>query len=389
MSKVKNVRWSGISVRFLAVFCALSLSIFSSTYLFAWTCIGTAPQCAQYLEAINDAQTDLTPDKIYDGLTRIVPENPNLIWKDGVIGSKLLVAAYKYGTPDNPPFSTCQPGVTFPKDCPVTGSPWVTVVPELADFFNKHAFTTLRIEQLLGLPPNYGNNYIVEYWADPKDLFRPAPDPQIVYQEGSVQFPWEASRLLSSATPDDYKVWDDYCTVSTDASCQCLAGSQYMDYKCWFQNRRTYVYSYDYSSAPYPWTGLGFTYDWGNSRTHVGLSEFVLNKAPIYSPFTVTIQSVTVAADYMKRRQRSTLTVEKPGLGKGTITSIPHGINCGPNCDGTSRTFEKYENVTLTAKVRKDSVFTGWTGACSGSSLSCMVPMVSDLTVQAHFAPAP
>ena len=389
MSVKRNIRWFGIALWFVMCFSAASLTVFNAAYVFAWTCTGSASQCAQYEAAINDAKGDLTPDKVYDGLTPIIPENPNIIWKDGVIGSKVLVAAYKYGTEQNPPFSTCQPGVAFPKDCPVSGSPWVTIVPELAGFFKKNTFTTLRIEQLLGLPPNYGNNYIVEYWADPRDLFRPAPDPQVIYQEGSVQFPWETSRILSPGTPDNYKIWDDYCPVSADQSCQCTSGSQYMDYKCWFQNRRAYVYSYDYSSTPFPWTGLGYTYDWGNSRTPVGLSEFVLNKAPIYSPFTVTIQSVTVAADYMKRGQNSTLTLSKPGIGKGTVVSDPRGVNCGPNCTSASRSFNKYAYVTLTAKVRKGSVFTGWGGACSGSSVSCTIPMVSNLTVQAHFAPEP
>ena len=387
MSKEKAARRSGISYWSLTLFCTLSLTVFGATYIFAWDCTGTAAQCAQYQEAVGDASGALTADKIYDGLTPIMAGNPNLVWKDGVIGSRVLVAAYKYGTEQSPPFAACQPGVPFPKDCSVSGSPWVTVVPELANFFKKNAFTTLRIEQLLGLPPNYGNNYVVEYWADPKDLFRPAPDPQVVYAEGSNQFPWETSRVLSSGTPDDYKIWDDYCPISADPACQCVQGSQYMDYKCWFQNRRAYVYSYDYSSAPYPWTGLGYTYDWGNSKTHVGLSEFVLNKAPIYNPFVVTIQSVTVAADYMKRNQRSTLTLQKPGLGQGSVTSDPRGINCGPTCSGVSRAFDKYENVTLTAKVKKGSIFIGWGGACSGSSFSCTIPMVSDLTVQAHFAP--
>jgi len=28
--------------------------------------------------------------------------------------------------------------------------------------------------------------------------------------------------------------------------------------------------------VPYPWTQLGYTYDWGNPETEVGLSEFVI-----------------------------------------------------------------------------------------------------------------
>ena len=385
MSKERNMRRSRISLWLLAIFCTVSLSVISQAYVFAWDCTGTAAQCAQYLAAIQDTDRDLTSDRIYDGLTPIIPENPNLVWKDGVIGSKVLMAAYKYGTEQSPPFSTCQQGVPFPKDCPIPGGPWVTVVPELVDFFKKNTFSILRLEQLLGLPPNYGNTYIVEYWADPRDLVRPASDPQIIYQEGSVQFPWETSRLLSVNASGGYRIWDDYCPVSTDISCTCTAGNQYMDYKCWFQNRRANVYLDNTPSVPYPWTALGYTYDWGNAKTYVGLSEFILNK-PSSDPFIVTIQSVTPVVDYMKRGQRSTLTLQKPGLGKGTVKSDPHGINCGTGCASASKVFDKYTNVTLTATPKKGSIFTGWGGACSGS-FSCTIPMISDLTVQAHFAP--
>ena len=52
-----------------------------------------------------------------------------------------------------------------------------------------------------------------------------------------------------------------------------------MNYTGWFNNRKNYIYSNARSypaSSPYPWTRLGYTYDWG-SRNHVGLSEFVVH----------------------------------------------------------------------------------------------------------------
>jgi hypothetical protein len=37
-----------------------------------------------------------------------------------------------------------------------------------------------------------------------------------------------------------------------------------------------------YSNTGYPWTRLGYTYDWGNPKSEIGLSEFVIkNGAPI------------------------------------------------------------------------------------------------------------
>ena len=42
-----------------------------------------------------------------------------------------------------------------------------------------------------------------------------------------------------------------------------------------------------------PWTRLGYTYDWGNQASEVGLSEFV-----VWAKTTVKVESVTQNADY-------------------------------------------------------------------------------------------
>jgi hypothetical protein len=41
----------------------------------------------------------------------------------------------------------------------------------------------------------------------------------------------------------------------------------------YIKNRGKYIHT---PSKPYPWTGLGYTYDWGSADIHVGLCEFVL-----------------------------------------------------------------------------------------------------------------
>lgn len=33
---------------------------------------------------------------------------------------------------------------------------------------------------------------------------------------------------------------------------------------------------YSYNPHRYPWTGLGYTYDWADNGTEYGLSEFIL-----------------------------------------------------------------------------------------------------------------
>ena len=80
------------------------------------------------------------------------------------------------------------------------------------------------------------------------------------------------------------------------------------------------------------------------------------------------------------------LTVGKTGTGAGTVTSEPiFGIACGVACSsyvGAGAT------VTLTAAPAAGSVFSGWSGACSGVTV-CRITLDADKAVNATFAPAP
>lgn len=72
--------------------------------------------------------------------------------------------------------------------------------------------------------------------------------------------------------------------------------------------------------------------------------------------------------------------------GSGTVTSSPAGINCPQTCNAS---FSTGTQVTLTAAPATGSIFVGWGGACSGTSLTCGVTLSSSLTVTATFATAP
>jgi hypothetical protein len=89
-------------------------------------------------------------------------------------------------------------------------------------------------------------------------------------------------------------------------------------------------------------------------------------------------QSVT--ATFVPATQLFTLDVTSSGV--GTVTSSPKGINCGRQC---SKSYPVGTSVTLTVKPSKKSVFVGWTDACSGTALSCTVPMLGVQTVGAIF----
>jgi phospholipase C len=79
----------------------------------------------------------------------------------------------------------------------------------------------------------------------------------------------------------------------------------------------------------------------------------------------------------------SQLTVILFGPGTGTVTSSPAGINCGASC---AASFPANSQVALTATPdgSSNSTFTGWGGACRGSS-TCTVSIGASNSVTATF----
>ena len=266
------------------------LPVYLVILLFAVSCLaltscskdGSAsidPQ-AEYNAAVQDAQT-LTSAKISKNLTAIVPENTNLIWENDVPGTRVLVATWIGNQ------AACQnymdqnsPGCKEGQECQnYSYNSWVSVVPELKHLLG-HYPTLLRVAQSLGLPPpaatqTLENTCILELYVSPAELFRPSADPEVSDHEAELAFPADRFRkfddtlLIYSEMPCD----PNYCDNCTGSG-KCGMTS----YRKWYSNRRTYVYSQTSVNSPYPWTALGYTYDWGNPiPPHFGLSEFVIN----------------------------------------------------------------------------------------------------------------
>lgn len=76
------------------------------------------------------------------------------------------------------------------------------------------------------------------------------------------------------------------------------------------------------------------------------------------------------------------ILVEKDGTGAGTVTSNPSAINCGLKCNAN---FSEGSSITLAAKAQPGSVFTSWSGACTGTEDTCQVTVTGDLTITASF----
>lgn len=202
-----------------------------------------------YGRAIQDAKNPETAE-ISTNLWAISAENMNLIKKDREESQKILVATW-----------TSWDGYDNQVDLPINLSReiWVTAVPQVQNFCQDLNLSpdnlTLRLEQYLGLPANNGKTKFVEMWVKPADMFRPCPDPEIDDSQCNLEFA---------------------VTVNPE-------------HKQWIEN----LISSSYNENGFPWTRLGYTYDWGRLDSEMGASEFIVKQDA-----EVTIKSVQTTAEY-------------------------------------------------------------------------------------------
>ena len=150
---------------------------------------------------------------------------------------------------------------------------WDTLSPELKNFCRGFTGTDLllRMKQVLGLPATAGNDYVVEYYVEPRFLLRPSRDPEITDNEAETAFRADTAWLGAVST----------------------------NYTAWFQATiasRNYGMTNGVWNA-WPWTQLGYTYDWFKSGNNVmGLSEYVVPGPLLYSMgyTSVNVYVVTV-----------------------------------------------------------------------------------------------
>jgi hypothetical protein len=141
------------------------------------------------------------------------------------------------------------------------------------------------LKQLLGLPPDADYDAFVELWIDPRAFFRPCADPEIIDRECTLNL--SVAPSLAASCP-----WTGSFKGQTGATWVNVSQA-HLDWMCANWSRS---YPAD-PRASYPWTGLGYTYDWGQPDP-VGESEFVSPKGT-----TVLIESVTPTAEYCRAKR--------------------------------------------------------------------------------------
>lgn len=216
--------------------------------LFACDSGSDEPQdlAARYDQAVEDAALP-EASEVVDDLVAITDDNPDLVRDED--GRVLMVTWTSYTGYDELVGQPTTLGVEV----------WSTVAPEMQSFCRAAGLEddalALRLEQLLGLPMATGKDRVVELWVPADAMFRPSPDPEVDDSVASLDFPATVSQ--------EHKDWIEALRASS------------------------------YGDMGYPWTQLGYTYDWGGDGDEVGLSEFVVRKGS-----EVLVKDVYTVAEY-------------------------------------------------------------------------------------------
>lgn len=215
----------------------------------------------RYATAITDAMV-ADSSEVTDTLWAITAANPNLQWKT-VNGQQYVLMATFMRFPSSYPAGDSI-NTTW-------GDGWIFIPSQmkkrLLPVLTATSDTILRISQLLGLPPvnSKSNTHIATMWVPASRLFRPAGNPDITTST--------ASPVLANGLPDDYVTW--------------------------FNNYIIYAYYHPLQSDTdfhYPWTRMGYTYDWAPGASKVGLSEYVLR-----GNSGCWVEQTTTAAGFFKQ----------------------------------------------------------------------------------------
>lgn len=236
------------------------LPFFNTLMLIGWATTASAADVAvtqSYQNAVRDASIVDAPEVRQD-LLAIDPANPRLQWNADQ--TKIKVVTWKSQDSFDrflKPYAQTSGDQAFVI--------WVSTAPEVQQlcqtFVRDHANASqadieLRLKQFLGLHPDWKYDVFVEMWVSPADLFRPCVDPEVT---------------------------DSSCNLSFQKPFPEVRGIK--DYPEFYKN----LYFADFRSQPgVPWTGLGYTYDWGNPQNPKGASEFILKPSSSYEVINVT-----------------------------------------------------------------------------------------------------
>lgn len=175
----------------------------------------------------------------------------------------------------------------FPKGTMTTTREiWVTLVPEVQTKCKQYGpDAPMRLRQLLGLPPYSPKAYTVfnTFTVPAGSVFRPAPDPETATK---LPCPGTASWTGNGFPPNCGNVFPQ---GTADAHIQWMAGNSLFSYQ------ETDHPSGSQPTVGYPWTHLGYTFNYHSGDDRYGASEYVVMKGTI-----IDVVSSASIAEYCK-----------------------------------------------------------------------------------------
>lgn len=165
-------------------------------------------------------------------LVTLTPDSNMVTWNDD--GTKVLLLSW-HESPDR--------YIVGKRFTCTYGDIWTFTDKEILSWYDENSEGVddweLRLKQLIGLPPSTEYTHVSAFWVDIEEVIRPAYQPDVTKQ----------------------------------MSAELLDGSELGAHKPWFDDNAEYSYAED---TPYPWTRLGYTYDWAEGSDEYGLCEFLI-----------------------------------------------------------------------------------------------------------------
>jgi len=199
-----------------------------------------------YRDAVRDAA--FADDDEILPLVSLVESNPMTTWQDGKV---LLLTWHNY--PDS-----------YPEGEAVTiqwGPVWTFTDKEIASHaeeLQKADDAKARLKQIIAFAPDSEHTTVTGLWVDPQNVKRPAYQSDPTIEDMSNSF-------------------DENVDV---------------DFKSWFDDNTLWSYYY----GEYPWTRLGYTYDWADNGSEYGLTEFIVK-----SGADVKVEFTETTAEFLER----------------------------------------------------------------------------------------
>ena len=216
----------------------------------------------EYEKALEVARTPVAAN-IRTDLVALTSDTPELVWNDQ---GEVLMVSWTYADY----YKDYEPGDSFP----LYGDTWLTAAPFMKEFCTAYSGEDLqlRLAQNLGMPPGRTYDTFVELWVPLEAIFRPCPDPEISDRECMVRIPLKEGSFESEP---DQPPWDCEQGDNQLSSAYVVVNPNHLVWMCtnWtksFTNEQVY--------DNYPWTALGYTYDWGSPDIQ-GQSEFIAPKS--------------------------------------------------------------------------------------------------------------